>query len=326
MKKYQLIASGTFDLLHKGHETFLKKSLECSDEVIVCITSDSYVRSFKNLKGIESFGVRKNAVVQFLTSIGAIGKTKIIPIDDIFGPLLTNQFDPQVIAVTPENKRNALRINNERVKSGLPELEIKVIPMDLAADGKEISSTRIRNGEINRQGRLYVKDEWRRNRLLLPKTLRPDLQKPLGKVLDSVPLSVEAEKTITIGDITTQKFNEAGVGQFLSIIDFQVKREKKFDKLSDLGFEDGIETIRVDDPPASISPDLFKAIQKAFGSENRKIILINGEEDLAVLPVLLIAHLGCSVFYGQPDKGMVEVEVSLESKERAHELVSKFTS
>lgn len=324
MKKYQLIASGTFDLLHKGHKSFLKKSLELADQVIVCITSNSYVESFKAESEVEDFEIRKNKVVEFLISIGRLDKVKIITIEDIYGPLLTNQFKPQAIAVTPENEKNAVKINTERVKKGLSKLEIKVIPMDLAQDGKEISSTRIRNGKINRDGRLYVRSSWLKNSLILPQALRSTLQKPLGKVLSVPPSDIDRSKVITIGDITTQKFNEKNIGQFLSIVDFAVKRQKKFDKLSDLGFAQEIETIETNNPAGSITPELFEAVRKAFSSKNKKIILIKGEEDLAVLPALLIAPLGFVVYYGQPDKGLVEVEVNEENKEKAYDLVSKF--
>lgn len=324
MKKYQLIASGTFDLLHKGHKSFLKKSLEFSDEVIVCITSNSYVESFKNAKDVEDYEIRKRKVIEFLESIGAIKKTTIIPIDDIYGPLLATQFDPQGIAVTPENEKNAVKINSERAKKGLPKLEIKVIPMDLAEDGKEISSTRIRNGEINRDGRLYVRKSWLRNSLVLPQSLRSTLQRPYGKVLSSIPSGLDASKIITIGDVTTQKFNGNKIGQFLSIVDFQVQRKKAFDNLSDLGFQKEMEAVRVDNPAGTIAPSLFASIQKRFDSNKRKLILVNGEEDLAVLPVLLIAPLGFVIFYGQPNVGLVRVEVTEENKEKAFDLVSKF--
>lgn len=325
MRKYQLIASGTFDFLHKGHKSFLEKSLELSDEVIVCITSDFYVQSFKNLKGIEDFEVRKNAVVQFLISIGAINKTKIIPIDDIYGPLLTNKYNPQGIAVTPENEINAIKINSERVKKDLSKLEIKVIAMDLAEDGGIISSTRIRNGGINRNGRLYVRPDWENKTLNLPKELRPVLQKPLGKLLKSIPSGLDPEKTITIGDIATQKFNEKKVGQFLSIIDFAVRREKKFNKLSDLGFLGDIETIETKNPAGSITPQLFDSVRKALQTSKQKVVLVKGEEDLAVLPAMLVAPLGFVIFYGQPDEGLVEVGVTEENKEKVYKLVSKFT-
>ena len=326
MKKFkQLIASGTFDLFHKGHESFLRKSFEVAEEVIVCITSNSYVKSFKDLKGIEEFEIRKKAVTEFLTSMGAIDRAKIILIDDIFGPLLTRQFDPDAITVTPTNEKNAIKINEERKKIGLPILKIVVIPLDKSADGKEISSTRIRDGEINRNGRLYVRTDWKNKTLNLPQNLRPILQKPLGKVLSTVPLDVDSSKVITIGDITTQKFNEKKVDQFLSVVDFKVHREKKFEKLSELSFVDDIETIRIENPAGTITPGLFNSIQMAFQTTDRKIILVEGEEDLAVLPALLVSPLGFVIFYGQPDEGLVEVKVTEENKGKAYDLVSKFS-
>ncbi len=334
--RYQLIASGTFDLLHIGHKSFLKKSLELADEVIVCITSNSYVESFKIDGEVEDFEIRKNKVVEFLISIGALDKVKIITIEDIYGPLLTNQFNSQAIAVTPENEKNAVKINIERVKKGLPKLEIKLVSMDLADDGGVISSTRIRRGEINRDGRAYVRKSWLKNSLVLPQSLRSTLQKPFGKVLTSIPSGLNPEKIITIGDITTQKFNQENIGQFLSIVDFAVNRQKKFDKLSDLGFAYDIKMIETESPAGSISPELFEAVKKTFQTKDRQVILVKGEEDLAVLPVMLLAPLGFFVYYGQPrlgrvqagqpNEGLVEVPVTEENKEKAYDLVNKFTS
>ena len=326
MKYRQLIASGTFDLFHKGHKSFLKKSFEYASYVIVCITSNDYVKSFKNSKDIEDFEIRKKTVSDFLTSIGVADRAKIISIDDVFGPLLTREFAPDAIAVTPTNEKNAIKINEGRKKIGLPDLKIVVIPLDNSEDGIEISSTRIRNGEINREGRLYIRNDWRGKTLKLPFSLRPQLQKPLGKVLGSVPSGLDPRKIITIGDISTQEFNKKSVGQFLSIVDFKVHREKKFDRLSDLGFSHDFETIETDNPAGSIIPELFDSVRKAFRTSDRKIILVNGEEDLAVLPALLISPLRFTIYYGQPGEGLVEIPVTEQNKEKAYELVSKFTS
>ncbi len=255
--------------------------------------------------------------------MNAQDRVEIVSIDKPYEPLLTSEFSPKAIAVTPQTEKTANEINEKRKTLGLSPLEIVVIEMEKAEDGDLISSTRIRNGEINREGRLYVRSFWKKQTLILPKSLRPNLQKPFGKVLNSV-LSVDGGKVITIGDITAQKFNEKNIGQFLSIVDFAVKRQIKFEKLSELGFVHDIETIEAENPAGSITPQLFDAIQKAFSSNNRKIILIKGEEDLAVLPVLLIAPLGFLVYYGQPDQGLVEVQVTEENKEKIYDLVNKF--
>lgn len=331
MKKYNLIVcGGTFDLLHKGHKSFLEQTLEITDKVIIGITSNSYVSKFKNPSAssgqaeIEKFEIRKRAVLNFIGSIGVGDRFEVTSIDKPEEPLLENNFKPQAIAVTPQTEKTAIEINEKRKELGLPGLIIEVVEMERAEDGEEISSSRIRNGEINRQGRLFVKDKWRHNRLLLPETLRPYLQKPLGKVLSSVPTGLDPRKIITIGDISTQNFNKKSIGQFLSIVDFKVNREKKFGKLSELGFVNKIETIEADNPAGSITPQLFDAVYKAMQTNKPKVILVNGEEDLAVLPVLLVAPLGFVVYYGQPNEGLVEVAVTEENKEKVFELVNKF--
>lgn len=333
MKKYDLIVcGGTFDLLHEGHKKFLQDILNQTNKVLLGITSDAYVSKFKNdpsassgQEQVEKFEIRKRAVLNFIGSIGVGDRFEVISIDKPEEPLLENKYQPEAIAVTPQTEQTAIEINKKRKELGLQELEIIVIPMEKAGDGGLISSTRIRNGEINRDGRLYVRPEWKNKTLKLPQSLRSTLQKPLGKLLKSIPSGLDSEKTITIGDITTQKFNEKRLGQFLSIIDFAVHRQKKFEKLSDLGFAEDIETIAAENPAGSITPELFDSVKKAFSSDNRKIILIKGEEDLAVLPVLLISPLGFVIYYGQPNEGLVEVLVTEENKEKVFELVSKFT-
>lgn len=325
IKKYNLVVcGGTFDLLHKGHKKFLQDILDISLEVLLGITSDSYVTELKN-KQIESFEIRKKVVEDFLESIEARERVKIVSINQTQGPLLTNAFNPRAIVVTPKTQSVAIEINIKRKYLGLPNLEIIVIEMKPAEDGDLISSTRIRNGEINRDGRLYLQKSWLENKLCLPNSLRPLLQKPFGKILNSVPSGLTAQKIIVVGDISTQKFNKKGIGQFLSIVDFIVRREKKFNKLSELGFTDDIPTIMVENEPGTITPELFGAIKSAFATKRRQVILVKGEEDLSFLPIMLLAPLGFSVYYGQPNQGLVEVAITEENKEKVYDLISKFT-
>lgn len=338
MVKYKLlVCGGTFDLLHKGHKAFIKQILDISDKVLLGLTSDLYVQSFKSGNEIENFEARKNAVEQFLDSIGVKTRVEIVPINNAYEPYLESSIQYRAIAVTPQTQHSALDINAKRKKNFVPELEIVIIPMELAEDGKLISSTRIRNGEINRDGRLYVNPQWQNKNLILPEDLRSELQKPWGEVLNEIPQNINGFKTVAVGDVTAQKFNEKKAGQFLSIVDFLIHREIKFHELSELGFN-GQNVQKIKNPPGTITPELFAVIKAAFGqnSNKRKVILIEGEEDLAVLPVLLIAPLGYSVFYGQPariamqsiaggpNEGLVRIDVTEENKEKAYQLAEKF--
>lgn len=321
--KYDLIASGgTFDLLHKGHKSFLEQVVKLADKVIVGVTSDSYVSNFK-INNYENFKTREKNVYEYLKTLSAPNKIEILEINDIYGPVLSKNFKAGAMAVTPQTNRTAIGINEERIEKGLQPLAIEILEIDSAEDGSIISSTRIRNGEINREGRLYVNKKWLNSDIYLLSELRSTLHKPLGKILSEVPKEIES-KTITIGDITTKKFNEKNINQFLSIIDFQVKRQKKFNKISELGFEE-IKAIKVKNPAGTITSDLFKAIIYTFRSKKRQIILVDGEEDLAVLPVIIASPLGFKIYYGQPDEGLVEVEVNERMKEKAYEFVSRFS-
>ena len=156
--------------------------------------------------------------------------------------------------------------------------------------------------------------------------MRPILSKPFGEVLNKTPKTLEGSKTITIGDITTQEFNKNNTNQFISIVDFMVRRQKKFNSLSELGFTGSEEVLRIKNFPGTINSELFKTAEKIFQAKNSaaKVILIDGEEDLSVLPVLLSAPLGFSIFYGQPGQGLVKVNVTEENKEKAYKLVDSF--
>jgi pantetheine-phosphate adenylyltransferase len=319
-----VVCGGTFDLLHAGHKSFILDVLSYSKKITLGITSDVYIKSFKNYLGVVSFEIRKNAVEDFLKSINAKEKVKITEINSAYEPYLETSTDYQAIIVTGQTKEAAIEINKKRKQNGISELEVVLSPMKKSDDGKIISSTRIRNGEINREGRLYVNPKWKNKTLVLPEILRSELQHPWGEVLGGVPENIQPSKTIVIGDIVTLTFNKNNVGQFLSIVDFVVQRQLKFHELSELNFShNNIEKAR--NPHGTITSELLMAIEKAFKKNTeKKIILVDGEEDLAVLPVLLCAPLGYSIFYGQPNVGMVQVLVTEESKAKAYSLVDSF--
>jgi pantetheine-phosphate adenylyltransferase len=79
----------------------------------------------------------------------------VVRIDEPAGPAAT-RGDVDALVVSPEAKaqRRAHRLNRERVADGLGPLEVYTPPFVVAEDGDRISSTRIRNGEIDEYGRL----------------------------------------------------------------------------------------------------------------------------------------------------------------------------
>ncbi|MFH1036695.1 MAG: phosphopantetheine adenylyltransferase [Patescibacteria group bacterium] len=145
----KVIAGGTFDILHKGHKALLRKAFELG-KVEIGLTSDEMAKEGRGRKVVE-FGSRGRELKDFIEK--ELGyKAEIFEIKDKFGPTLENDFD--YIVVSPETYKTALEINEEREKRNKKPIEIVKIDFVLAEDGKPISSARIYNGEIDKEGRL----------------------------------------------------------------------------------------------------------------------------------------------------------------------------
>ena len=52
-------------------------------------------------------------------------------------------------------------------------------------------------------------------------------------------------------------------------------------------------------------------------------LLVNGEEDLLVLPVCLFAPENSVVMYGQPNEGLVIAEITNEVREKVQKIVNQ---
>lgn len=331
MKQFSLVVcGGTFDHFHKGHEAFLRYAFSVGRKIIVGLTSGNFVKSekrkAKNEKQIEPFGKRKQAVLEFIKSRRILDRAEIVKIDDLFGPTLWRDLQIDALVISQDTKRGGNVIVQKRQELSLSPLKVFIAPAVYAEDGRLISSGRIRNGEINREGKLYVNPLWFKSDLTLPENLRVELRKPLGVLIETEDLRNSAGVFIAVGDVTTKKFNELFLSQHISVVDFKVGRAKKFSTLKELGFLGSEKVLRVENPAGCLTPDLFKTCQEVWRKKGRTVIHVEGEEDLTVLPLVLTAPLGAAIFYGQPEEGIVKVEVSEEKKEKIYRLVSGFST
>ena len=83
-------------------------------------------------------------------------RAEIIPLNDPFGNT-TQKKCIKAIVVSEETKKMAFKINEERIKAGFNPLEIIIIKMIPAENLKPISTSRIREGEIDREGHMLRK-------------------------------------------------------------------------------------------------------------------------------------------------------------------------
>src|SRR5665811_1562408 len=240
-------------------------------------------------------------------------RDRIIAINDIFGPTLEDK-NIDAILVSKQDITTAEIINLKRQKNNLKKMKIVLGSTILGEDKAIISSKKIREGKINREGKLYVNNKWLRKKLILPFYLRKSLEKPFGKLYKNKFTFNNKFGFAVVGDIITSRANEEKVKPQIAIFDFLVKRKKLFKNIEELGFIKNKDVIKVINPAGSISSDLFRILVNTFENKKKTLILIKGEDDLAVLPLILCAPLNFYIYYGQPDKGVVEILVTEDVK------------
>lgn len=325
-----VVCGGTFDHLHQGHKHLLDFALSFKKKVLIGVTSNEFVKkqksNLKNWRSIESFDDRKKAILGFVEEREKLNKVKIVKIDNLFGPILSKNLSVDTIVVSENTKNGAEIINKKRQELDLNFLKILVVPFVLAEDKKIISSERIRNGEIDRGGKLYIKKSWLKKDLILPEQLKTELKKPFGEIVELIDREKD-QFLMTVGDVTTEKFERNLMNQMISVVDFRVARKKIHSSVLDLGFhQENIDIITINNPAGQLTRDIFTGISKIFKSEiiRRTIFKINGEDDLVVLPLILAAPLGSIIYYGQPGAGLVKIIISERIKNKAYNIVSKF--
>ena len=162
----------------------------------------------------------------------------------------------------------------------------------------------------------------------LPEKLRDQLKKPLGiLILDNEATKENISRNIskdafviTVGDATTEKMIKFGFDVSLQIVDSLEKRNKR-----DLP-EGKVETILTcENPAAEITEESVSVIRKAFGMTPPVRIVVEGEEDLLVLPVAVYAPDDSVILYGQPNEGLVVVQVTKEVRNKASSIMNSMS-
>ena len=142
---------GTFDVFHRGHEVLIQTALEAGDQVLIGLTTDERAGKGRAESQITPYDKRKDKLEDWLKSQRAEKRVEIVPLNDDWGPAaLGNEFEG--IIVSQETEDTALALNQVREEKGVDKLKILVVPMVKAYDGHRISSSLIRNGEINSKG------------------------------------------------------------------------------------------------------------------------------------------------------------------------------
>ncbi|XP_028331963.1 bifunctional coenzyme A synthase [Gouania willdenowi] len=145
-----VVVGGTFDRLHGAHKTLLSIScLLANRRFLIGVCDDAMLKKKVLNELIEPYSVRVQRLREFLHDIKPVLEVEIVPLDDPFGPSIT---DPllQCIVVSEETKKGGEAVNKKRIQNGLPALVLHEIQLlkdvhHTETEEEKISSSSLRS-------------------------------------------------------------------------------------------------------------------------------------------------------------------------------------
>lgn len=156
--------------------------------------------------------------------------------------------------------------------------------------------------------------------LILPQKIKPQLKKIWGFPIFGKKKEVKEKflsflkrkkrkRIITVGD-----YCSLNLPSDVKVFDSKVKRKKIKQNLK---FH-----LKCKNPAGTIQKEVWKKIKKAI--RERKNLLVSGEEDLLVIPAVLLAPKSSLVVYGYPGKGVCVIEVTERTKRKIRNFLKLF--
>jgi hypothetical protein len=157
---------------------------------------------------------------------------------------------------------------------------------------------------------------------MLPNESRQLFKDPFGTLhrdIGTVLPELTGRTVYSVGDVVTHSLQKNGITPAIAVVDGQTMRSPctKMPEISG-------SCIRVKNPPGTITDELIGALAHAV-DHTPVTILVDGEEDLAVIPLVIAAPLSSVVIYGQPNEGVVLRVIDDHAKTAARRLLSQFT-
>ena len=326
------LVGGTFDRFHAGHKLLLSVAISRCKSVEIYVVNDILASKKSNL--IQSYEDRTEKILDWLSQKSHHG-VKIFKLDDPFGPAPVHKTADAIVA-TPETTGNCDEINRMRKSSGLVELSILEVPHMIDYSGAIISSTRIRSGAIDADGNPWIEYDKTQQMLKMNSSLDLELKTPMGSLFpgpEDLPevamtealesLSPNHGSIVAVGDVSVATMLDLEIIPDIGIIDGMTKRQELDDseKVSTVQFQNHL---HCNNPPGHISPSMISSIKQALASNQKTLINVEGEEDLAPIIIHCLAPVGTVVIYGQPRVGVVVQITSLSVKERCRNILSLF--
>jgi pantetheine-phosphate adenylyltransferase len=297
---------GTFDHLHAGHLALLAKAYEVGERVTIAVTSAPLTLHKAWADLVQPFADRRRAIEALVESREWASRTRI---NEFVDPRGAASYSPDyhAIVVTPETEPNARKMNGQRLMHGLPPLSITVVDWVLAGDGWPISSSRIRAGEVDTDGTLFLPPA--------PLGLESTAELESLLALSWSPGDVADDRRwITIGEQATRAVLDADGRPWIGLVG------PKSQEL-EAAFDDIVS-------PTSTADAEWTALARRVLAESGRRTLWSAQEipRLATLSLATMAPLQTRIAAATEDGGLSVIEVDLETKRSGRSALRHFVA
>jgi len=159
---------------------------------------------------------------------------------------------------------------------------------------------------------------------ILPEELKPKLRKIWGipifgkkkevkKKFKEILKKRKFKKIITIGD-----YCSLNLPSDVKIFDGKIRRRKIKLPSKFIG-----KVLKSKNPAGMIKKEVWQKIKKAF--KENKNLFVEGEEDLLVIPAVLLAPRNSLLVYGFPKKGICVIKINQKMKKKIKKLLKLFS-
>ncbi|MGP6206485.1 GTP-dependent dephospho-CoA kinase family protein [Cuniculiplasma sp. SKW3] len=143
------------------------------------------------------------------------------------------------------------------------------------------------------------------------------IQSNNGEIINPESLiSSDSSKLFAVGDYTCKVLDDLGIIPKIRVYDLKTQRGKEV-------FRERSNSIKIRNDQGVVSSDLIEEIKKGIEGVSAVNIQVEGEEDLAVLPIIFYAPINSLVVYGIPGRGMAVIKVDQNSKKLVEKIFSR---
>ncbi len=160
----------------------------------------------------------------------------------------------------------------------------------------------------------------------LSNSLRKKLKKPLGDLVPTSEVSIGylrkrlagTNMVVAVGDATTATLVKSGVRLDIHVVDDKEKRKPA--NYPQVKYRTEYDVVN---PPGTLTEESLAAVTSAAKAKGPVQILVEGEEDLLTLLFMATYPNGTRILYGQPDEGIVVIELDDRGRKLAQAIMKE---